>query len=121
MNNSRFVPPFIPLQRTGRRFVLAVAVALMLAFAIPARAADQRAVLSRCPPVYPEIAKRMKISGMVRLEVTVDAAGKVTDVKTLSGNRMLSAAAEDAVRKWKFEPGPGVSTVEVPLNFALSQ
>jgi outer membrane biosynthesis protein TonB len=32
---------------------------------------------------------------------------------------MLAVAAEDAVRRWRFEPGPGVSTVEVSLNFAL--
>jgi outer membrane biosynthesis protein TonB len=31
------------------------------------------------------------------------------------------AAAEDAVRKWKFEPGAGASTVEVSLNFAFDQ
>jgi outer membrane biosynthesis protein TonB len=34
---------------------------------------------------------------------------------------MLSAAAEDAVRKWRFEPGPDTSTVEVALNFAFAQ
>jgi len=57
----------------------------------------------------------------VRLEVTVDAEGKVTDVKKVSGNGMLSNAAEDAVRKWRFESGAGSSTVEVILNFALGQ
>jgi outer membrane biosynthesis protein TonB len=49
----------------------------------------------------------------------VDADGKVTDVKPVSGNRMLSVAAEDAVRRWKFESGAGVATVEVSVNFAL--
>jgi len=34
---------------------------------------------------------------------------------------MLSSAAEDAVRKWKFEPGPGSFTVEVALTFALAE
>jgi TonB family protein len=52
---------------------------------------------------------------------TVDADGRVTAVKTLSGNHMLSTAAEEAVRRWKFEPGPGTSSVNVSLNFALSQ
>jgi TonB family protein len=97
------------------------ALALVVALAIPASAADNRAIKTRVPPVYPEIAKRMKISGEVRLEVTVDPEGKVTDVKKVSGNGMLSAAAEDAVRKWRFESGPGASTVEVSLNFALVQ
>lgn len=121
MNNIRFDPLSNTLLRTGMRLILAVVLALMVASAIPARATDQRAVLSRFAATYPEIARRMKIEGVVKLEVTVDAAGKVTDVKTLSGNRMLSTAAEDAVRKWKFEPGPGPSKVTVQLNFALNQ
>lgn len=86
---------------------------------LPVCAAEGRAVKSRVPPVYPEIAKRMRISGSVKLDVTVDAAGNVTDVKTVSGSHMLSPAAEDAVRKWKFEPGDGVATTSIEINFTL--
>lgn len=89
--------------------------------AMPARAADVRAVKSRVPPVHPEIAKRMKIDGLVTIEVKVDAEGKASEVKTLSGNRVLSSAAEEAVRHWKLEPGSGQSTVEVSINFSLAQ
>jgi TonB family protein len=99
----------------------AVVLALMLTMALPARAGDERAVKSRVSPVYPEIAKRMKIGGAVKLEATVDAQGKVTEVKTISGNHMLSVAAEDAVRQWKFVPGEGVSNVNVEVNFAAAQ
>jgi TonB family protein len=107
------------LRRAGLRLAQAAALALVVALAMPARAADGRAVKTRVPPAYPEIAKRMRISGMVRLAVTVDPEGKVTDVKPLSGNTMLSIAASEAVRKWRFEPGPGESTEEVALNFTL--
>jgi TonB family protein len=65
------------------------------------------------------IAQRMRITGVVKLTVTVDPTGKVTDVKPLSGNNMLSIAADEAVRKWKFEPGDGAFTTEVSVNFAL--
>ncbi|HEY1255866.1 MAG TPA: energy transducer TonB [Terracidiphilus sp.] len=100
----------------GRRLVLAAALALTLA--VPAGAED-RAVKQRVSPSYPEIAKRMRIEGVVKLSVTVDAEGKVTDVKTVAGNHMLSIAAEDAVRKWKFESGTGSATVDVSMSFAL--
>jgi TonB family protein len=95
-------------------------VALVLAVTLPVRAADQRAVKSRVSPSYPEIAKRLNISGVVVVEATVDPAGKVTDVKTVTGNRMLSPAAEDAVKRWKFEPGTAVDTVDVDINFVAS-
>ena len=98
-----------------------LALATVLAFPLSGRAADERAVKSRVAPVYPEIAKRMRISGAVKLEVTVDADGKVVDVKPLSGNHLLSEAAEDAVHKWRFAPGPAQSTVDVDIDFNLAQ
>jgi TonB family protein len=101
------------------RLAQATAVALLLALVLPAHAAD-RVVKTRVPPAYPEMAKRMKITGAVKLQVTVDASGSVTDVKPVEGNRMLTPAAEDAVRKWKFETGDGPSTMEVELHFNLT-
>ena len=109
------------LRRAAANATQAAVLALAFALAMPACAADTRAVKSRVAPVYPEVAKRMRISGEVRLEVTVDPAGNVTNVKPLAGNSLLSSAAEDAVRKWKFEPGAATSTLDLTLNFALGQ
>jgi TonB family protein len=97
--------------------VPATLVALAVVLAVPAHAAGNREVRARIAPVYPELAKRMKISGAVKVEAVVDADGKVTAVKSLSGNRMLEAAAEDAVKKWKFETASATSTEEVNINF----
>jgi TonB family protein len=97
-----------------------MALVMMAMLTLPGRAADERAVKSKVPPVYPEIAKRMKVSGVVKIEATVDAEGKVTAVKTVSGNHVLSEAAEEAVRKWKFVSGPSESVVPVDINFSAS-
>jgi|SRR5450631_1179032 TonB family protein len=97
------------------------ALAVAAAFSVCARAADERAIKTRVAPVYPELAKRMRIGGVVKLEVTVGADGKVSDVKALSGNQVLQIAAEDAVRKWRFAPGSGQSIVDVNLNFEVPQ
>jgi TonB family protein len=96
-----------------------MALVLLAGMAVPGRAADERAVKSRVAPVYPEVAKRMKIGGVVKLEVTVDADGKVVDVKPVSGNQMLSGAAQEAVKKWKFATGDGQSTVQIAVNFDI--
>ncbi len=109
------------LRTLGLRLFQAAALAALLVMALPARAGDDRAIKMRVAPIYPEIAKRMKIAGLVRIEATVDAQGKVTEVKTLSGNHMLSVAAEDAVRQWKFAPAPADSTVNVDVNFGAAQ
>lgn len=105
------------VRRAGTMLLQAAALALVVVLAIPARAADERAVKQRVPVVYPEIAKRMKIGGEVRVQATVDATGKVTAVKAISGNHMLTTAAEDAVKKWKFDSGAGEATVTVAINF----
>ena len=99
----------------GRRLVLAAALALALAVPVPKIEPSSSAFRLSIH----KIAKRMRIEGVVKLSVTVDAEGKVTDVKTVAGNHMLSIAAEDAVRKWKFESGTGSATVDVSMSFAL--
>src|ERR1035438_10012365 len=60
----------------------AAALVLVAVLALPAMAADDRPIKSRVSPVYPEIAKRMKITGVVRVEATVEPDGKVSAVKT---------------------------------------
>lgn len=100
-----------------RGFALALAVFL----AVQAQASEERAVKARVAPVYPEIARRLRIGGTVVVRAIVEPDGKVSDARTLTGNRMLSPAAEEAVRKWKFVVGQAASTVDVEVNFGLTQ
>ncbi len=79
--------------------------------------AEDRPVKQRVPPIYPELARRMHVAGLVRIEATVAPDGSVSATKTLSGNHMLSGAAEDAVHKWKFAPASEQSTIEVAVDF----
>jgi protein TonB len=62
----------------------------------------------------------------VVLNVTINAAGEVTDVQIekSSGYRELDRAAEQAARHWRFNPGQkgGKSiggVVRIPVNFNL--
>ena len=105
-------------RRTTVKIVPLSLLGLMLALALPMWAGE-RAVQDRVAPTYPEIAKRLRIGGVVRVEATVDPAGKVTDVKSVSGNHLLQPAAEEAVRHWKFASGAGVTTVAVDVSFSL--
>jgi protein TonB len=75
-------------------------------------------------PVYPDIAMRARIAGAVILEATIDAQGKVVNLRVLRSVPLLDQAAVDAVRQWEFTPtrlnGVAVPVVmTVTVNFTL--
>lgn len=74
-----------------------------------------RKVKSFVKPDYPEVARKMQISGTVRLEATVTPDGKVRDTKIIGGSPLLVQEATNAVKKWRYEDAPKetVETVEV--------
>ena len=79
---------------------------------------------SQAQPVYPQAAKSFRTMGIVKVEITVDESGEVTEVQNASGPGMLQSAAKDAVRKWKFRPftrdgQPVKATGFVSFNFRL--
>jgi TonB family protein len=78
---------------------------------------SNRALKVKVAPQYPEIARTARLRGSVRLQLLVTAEGRVKDVTVLGGNAVLAKAAEDAVRKWRFEPAKDESTEQVKLDF----
>ena len=58
----------------------------------------------RANPVYPLMAKNIRLTGVVKVDVVIDENGQVAEVQNLSGPAMLQRAATDAVKKWKFKP-----------------
>jgi len=121
MHNGQIVYGSCSRSLMAAGWMPAAAFALVISLALPAWAGDNRVVKTRVPPVYPEIAKRLKITGEVKLEAAVDPDGKVKSVKAVSGNHVLGEAAEEAVRKWRFEPGASDTVEVVAVTFALAQ
>jgi protein TonB len=68
------------------------------------RAEALSAVAIKVQPDYPAVARQLKIEGSVELEAAVSAAGEVTKVQIVSGNAILTNAAVQAVKHWKFKP-----------------
>jgi periplasmic protein TonB len=80
--------------------------------------------VQRTNPVYPQTARSLRQTGVVRVEIVVDEEGKVTAVQNLSGPALLQMAAKDAVKKWKFKPflrdgQPVKATGYLSFNFNL--
>ena len=79
--------------------------------------AGERKVVQRVVPVYPELARRMDIFGVVKLDVKVSPNGSVKSVEALGGNPILIKAAQDAVVKWKFAAAAEETHEAVQLRF----
>jgi TonB family protein len=82
-------------------------------------------LIHKVEPVYPELAKRARITGRVVLMVTVNEEGLVWDVQVLSGHPLLNEAAISAVRQWRYQPTllngvPVPVTATVTVLFALN-
>lgn len=107
--------------RRGIRFIAVALVCWMspaIAQVAPAVSSSQRKVTTRIMPTYPELAKRMHMHGIVKVEAVVRPNGTVKSTRVMGGNPVLVEAATEAVNKWKFEPGPTETTELVQLTFA---
>lgn len=77
--------------------------------------------------IYPPDAKAYGLEGIVRLIVTVDKNGSVTDAKVLKGIGLgCDEAAIEAVRKTRFLPGqndsgPVISNLTINVEFKLEK
>jgi TonB family protein len=103
---------------------------LMDTAALPTAAAPKRAItapvtaelIRKVAPAYPEMARRLHQRGSVVLQAEVRKDGTVGKVDVVSGATLLSSAAVDAVKKWRYKPAqlggaPVDSFVRIVVNF----
>jgi TonB family protein len=76
-----------------------------------------RRAKTKVQPVYPELARKMNLTGTVKVEVVVAPNGTVKEAKVVGGHPVLAGAALDAVRKWRFEPASMESSGVVDFKF----
>lgn len=63
-----------------------------------------KAAVKRPSPEYSSMAKQLRVTGDVEVDVTIASSGEVEDVKVLSGNAMLSTGVTKALKEWRFTP-----------------
>lgn len=109
------------------RYAKVVVMALLLLTGVaiaqhtsPATSAERK-VITRVAPSYPELARRMHIGGVVKVEAVVRPNGTVKSARVLGGHPVLVDAAIQAVEKWKFEPAQSETTEAVQVSFEWSE
>jgi protein TonB len=77
-------------------------------------------------PVYPEVARRVRVEGTVRLEAIIATDGTIEGIRLIQGHPLLVQAAIAAVRNWRYTPPtlngePVEMLMYVDVNFKLGQ
>jgi TonB family protein len=105
----------------SKKMLVAAAAAL---FAVSMAFAQQtvveegkRKVKTKVTPAVPELARRMNITGKVKIEVVIAPDGRVKSSRAVGGHPVLVQSCLDAVKEWKFEPAPEESTQMVEFDF----
>jgi protein TonB len=75
-------------------------------------------------PVYPPLAVRARVAGVVTIDAVIGVDGRVTEARVLRSVALLDDAALNAVRQWRYTPtllnGVAVPVIlTVSVNFAL--
>ncbi|HYG99458.1 MAG TPA: TonB family protein [Terriglobales bacterium] len=128
---SEMVPPTIQPANDSVGLEMSTTLAtpsLDSAAATPGAPAETRSgeLISSTKPVYPREALALRREGAVVLELEVDAGGKVSGVRTISGDPVLAVAATQAVRRWRYRPyevdgKPSPMRAGVTIEFKLAR
>jgi len=81
-------------------------------------------VVTRIEPEFPAMARQLKLSGAVEIEVVIAENGTVESVKPISGNPVFTKSATDAIKRWKFKPfqhDGAASKVQTTLKIAFTK
>jgi TonB family protein len=82
-------------------------------------------LVKKVSPVYPAMARKGRIQGVVVLQVEINKSGDVENLQVISGHPVLAGAAIDAVKQWKYMPyllngDPIAVETRATVNFTLS-
>jgi TonB family protein len=107
----------------GKKILAGAAVAaLAVAFASAQQSIveeGKRKIKTRTNPTVPELARRMNISGRVKVEIVIAPDGRVKSARALGGHPVLVQPCLDSVKDWKFDTAPEESTQIIEFEFKL--
>ena len=78
----------------------------------------ERKLLHKVVPFYPDVARRIQLSGTVKLVAIVAPNGSVKSVEAAGGSPLFIGAAQDAVKQWKFAPASEETRQTIELRFS---
>jgi protein TonB len=86
---------------------------------------SQGLLIHEVRPQYPPLARQARIQGAVVLQAVIGKDGAIQNLHVVSGHPMLTTAAIDAVKQWRYKPyflngEPVEVDTQITVNFTLS-
>ena len=107
-------------KRTNQSWIHFLAFVLFMGAAVQSAFAE-RALKSKATPAFPELAKRMNVNGVVKVELTVNPNGSVKSAKAIGGHPLLIDAALSAAKQFKYEASTEETKELVEFKFNSGQ
>jgi protein TonB len=83
-------------------------------------AAEGPGVIKRVEPIYPPLARTMRVEGVVVLDAVIFEDGTVGEVEVVkSAHPLLDRSAKDALKRWRFTPGSRDVIMTLTVRFVL--
>jgi len=80
-------------------------------------AQEGRKPISRPAPPYPDTAKRLSLSGTVKVQVVIGADGLIKETKVIGGHPLFVSTVEETLKKWRYAPASTETTVQLEFDF----
>jgi protein TonB len=85
----------------------------------------QGLLIRKVQPTYPPLARQARIQGAVLLQAEISKDGAIQNLRLISGHPMLTSAAIEAVKQWRYKPyilngEPVEVETQITVNFTLS-
>lgn len=105
--------------RFRKKLVVGTAIFVLAGVLVNAQQSEEgkRKAKTKVTPSYPELARRMNISGKVKIEVVIAPDGHVKSTRAIGGHPILVQPCLDAVKDWRFESAPEETIQMIEFSF----
>ena len=105
-------------KRTMRKMTAGMVLAMALSMtALNLAAQEGRKLISNPTPTYPEVARRMRLEGVVKVQVVIGPDGRIKQTSVIGGHPLLVSSVEETLKNWKYAPAGSETTTILEFRF----
>jgi len=99
--------------------VLASMAMFLILLTVNARAQQEpeRQLISHPAPVHSDFARKLGITGTVKVRVVIAPDGKIKETRIIGGHPVLVDSVQQALKEWRYAPASTETTTILEFHF----